>query len=474
MPDLISHTSQMRKSFMASHLLSEKIDESTVRDARNVKVDSDYREGAKGRIDSAFPDDDENEEQQEDEEEGEEEEEEEEGEEVDSHSSTAADSPVNVEGSNAERHDVHSALNSLDIRNKEDQRPTAISFHDVDKNNKTEDTKESLGRANSAKSMSLVQRRLLMFEAHDKVVDHADKKSRDKSAFREIKASPTALDATNNSQGDSWDRAPDVLRTNEEEQRPEKRLQVGSMINSEESFASVDVQWKEEGAEKEDSAITSPERHEDSFSRDIVRIKSEERLDNNKQIEDNRIVKGIEKQRESFERIESDRVEDNKDKTTKRKSSETAAESKLPTSADVVDPSVVVDDYPEDLNPFKSDEEDNNVMEIKRQTTRSSLSRSDKKVSTNPFDSEDDEEEEVAPPKPAARSSKPESRGGATTAVPTKRLVAAPQINFRSFWSDEEEERDGDMEERDKTSQGNNAPVPKPRTIRYDSVISLF
>ncbi|XP_032667703.1 FK506-binding protein 5 isoform X2 [Odontomachus brunneus] len=452
-PDLISHTSQMRKSFIASHLLSEKIDESTARDARNVKVESDYREGAKGRIDSAFPDDDENEEQEDEEEEDEEEEEEEE----DSHSSTA-DSPVNVEGSNVERNDVHNALNSLEIRNKEDQRPTAISFHDVDKNNKTEDTKESSGRANTATSMSLVQRRLQMFEAHDKV-SYVDKKDRNKSAFRETKGSPTVRDAMDNAQGDSWDQTPDVLRANEEE-CPEKRLMEETKINNEESFENVDEQRKEE-KEEENSEITS---HEDSFSRDIVPIKSEEHLDSNIPIEDNRIIgEGIKKQRE---RIEGDRAEDNEDKTIKRKSSEIVAESKLLMSADV-------DDYPEDLNPFKSDEEDN-VMEGKRQTTRGSSSRSGK-VSTNPFDSEDDEEdveEEVTPPKPAARSSKPESRGGAPTAVSTKRLLAAPQINFHSFWSDEEEERDSDLEGRNRT--GSNAPVPKPRTIKTTPEVNVM
>ncbi|XP_011153318.1 MICAL-like protein 1 isoform X2 [Harpegnathos saltator] len=476
-PDLISHTSQMRKSFMASHLLSEKIDESTVRDVRNVKVDSDYREGAKGRIDSAFPDDDENEGhedeekgEEEDEEEDDEEEEEEEEAEEDSHNSTTDDSPVNVKGPNVERYDVHSALNSLDVRNKEDQRPTAISFHDVDKNNKTEDTKESSGRANSATSMSLVQRRLLMFEAADKV-DYVDKKDREKSAFRETKSSPTARDATDDVQNDSWDQTPDVLRASDEE-NPKKCLKEGSEINSEESFANVDEQREQKKEEEEDSAITNSERHEDSFSRDIVQMKSEERFDNNKQIEDSRVIGGTERQEETFARIENDqvedKVEDKEDKTTKRRFSENAAEGNLPPSADVVDLSVV-DDYPENLNPFKSDEEDN-VMESKRQTTRGSSSSRRGKVSTNPFDSEDDEEdveEEVTPPKPAARSSKPESRGIVKTTVATKRLVAAPQINFHSFWSDEEEERDSDGEGRDRTPQGrSNAPVPKPRTIK--------
>ncbi|KMQ87586.1 mical-like protein 2 protein [Lasius niger] len=440
-PDLISHTSQMRKSFMAGHLLSEKIDESTARDAntKDVEVDSDYREEGKSRIGSAFPDDDENEE-----EEGEEEEEEE----GKSRSSTT-DSP-DAEEFSVERYNVHSMLNSLDIRSDEDQRSTAISFHDIDKERRDKDTKESPGRANERANpetrMSLVQKRLQMFEARDQI--NYPERMMDRGKV----GSPVA-------QGDSWDLEPDVLRVNQEE-RSEKRLEEDPMVKStdkhKDSFENIVKQQKEE-----DSTITSIEKRKESFSKDVVRANNEEQHTiDNARLEESSKVESIERGKESLAKIER-----RKDNETEKSYENVVGSSVLTARGiDLSDHK----DYPEDLNPFKSDEEDS-ITEGKVRTAIDSSRNS--KVSTNPFDSEDEDVEELEPPKPAARS-KLENRGAVTGAPVTKRILAAPQINLNPFWSDEEEEHDSDEEGRGTKQQGN-VPVPKPRTIKTTSEVSV-
>lgn len=438
MPDLISHTSEMRKSFMTSHLLSEKLDGSTVKDtfASTKDGDSDRHEETESRVGSAFPDDDENEE----EEENDDDEEEEEEEEQESRSSVT-DSP-DMEESNVERYDVHSALNSLDIRSDEDLQPTAISFHDIGRKRGEKDTKESPGRAgeraNSETKLSLVQKRLQMFEARDKV-DHIDKTVQSKNR-NEVTQAVTMV------RGDSWDLSPDVLPINEEE-HPEKRLEEDSIIKNidkrGDNFENVGIQ------RKEDSKITN---NEENFSKDIERVNNEERLDKDKNIENSSKVTSIERRKESFAKLENERSEDNE-------MNEGHYESAMGSSVLTAKGINLSDneDYPEDLNPFKSDEKDN-AEEGKPRTVMNS-SRNNK-VSTNPFDSEDEDVEEPEAPKPATRS-KPENRGMSTT----KRVLAAPQINLNPFWSDDEEEHDSDEERQDTTSES--VPVPKPRTIKY-------
>lgn len=434
-PDLISHTSEMRKTFMTS-LLSEKLDESP-----SAKGDLD-REEIKSRVGSAFPDDDEIEEEEENDDDEEEEEEGEEQEEKESQSSVT-DSP-DVDESNVERRDVHNALNSLDIRSDEDQRSTAISFHDIGRKRREEDTKESPGRAservNSETRLSLVQKRLQMFETRDKGghVDRTDQSKKRNAVIQNI----TIV------QGDSWDLSPDVLPTNEEE-CPEKRLEEDSIIKNtdkcKDSFENVGIQ------RKEDSKITR-ERSEESFSKD-VRTNNEEHLDKDKRLESSSKVKSIERQKENFAKIENERIEDNE-------MDEEHYESAMGSSVLTAKGINLSDneDYPEDLNPFKSDEEDNSVVDRPRTVINSTRNN---EVSTNPFDSEDEDVEELEPPKPATRS-KPENRGVSVT----KRVLAAPQINLNPFWSDEEEEHGSDEERQTRTPPGN-VPVPKPRTIKY-------
>lgn len=82
-----------------------------------------------------------------------------------------------------------------------------------------------------------------------------------------------------------------------------------------------------------------------------------------------------------------------------------------------------LEEYPEDLNPF-NDEDENDEP--------------------NPFD-------ETDKPKPAARSAQD---------TPTKRKLEAPKINLNPFWSDDEgPESEDDNKEKTK-------PVPRPRTVK--------
>lgn len=109
-------------------------------------------------------------------------------------------------------------------------------------------------------------------------------------------------------------------------------------------------------------------------------------------------------------------------------------------------------DYPEDLNPFQSDEEDEKPKQKKT-------------PSTNPFGSSDEDEEteeHVAAPRPAARSNA--SSGNKIDAqLPARRRLQAPQINLNPFWSDEEEEEEGGESDGEHEP---GKPVPKPRTRR--------
>ncbi|KYN41365.1 MICAL-like protein 2 [Trachymyrmex septentrionalis] len=197
-----------------------------------------------------------------------------------------------------------------------------------------------------------------------------------------------------------------------------------------------------------------------NFSKDFVRVNNEDRLNKDKPHENSAKVRSIERRKDNFTKIENERIENNK---MDEEHYENAMGSSV-LSAKGINLSEN-ENYPEDLNPFKSDEEDNAAEEGKSRTVINS-SKSNK-VSTNPFDSEDEDMEEPEPPKPAIRN-KPENRG---TSV-TKRVLAAPQINLNPFWSDEEEERGSDEENRDRTPS-ENVPVPKPRTIKTTPEVNI-
>lgn len=145
------------------------------------------------------------------------------------------------------------------------------------------------------------------------------------------------------------------------------------------------------------------------------------------------------------------------------------------------------EDYPEDLNPFKSDEEQEEPEEAeeveeenekegeeeeedeeritgKSVTTMNSLVTT--RDLTNPFENvEETEKKEVILPIPATRSNfKSDKANQHFVEGSIKRRLAAPQINLNPFWSDEED-HDSDLEFKERTSEI--MPTPKPRTIKY-------
>ena len=133
-----------------------------------------------------------------------------------------------------------------------------------------------------------------------------------------------------------------------------------------------------------------------------------------------------------------------------------SSEHQTPTSTSVDE------DYPEDLNPFKSDEEEEEEEEEEEMERKE----------TNPVKNVQETEEEIVgkktiiPPKPAARSNfnSNKSYQHYLAEGSTKRRLAAPQINLNPFWSDEED-HDSDLESKEKASEI--LPTPKPRTIKY-------
>ncbi|XP_031365950.1 uncharacterized protein DDB_G0284459-like isoform X3 [Apis dorsata] len=132
------------------------------------------------------------------------------------------------------------------------------------------------------------------------------------------------------------------------------------------------------------------------------------------------------------------------------------------------------EDYPEDLNPFKSDEEEEEEEEKisdKYMTIVNTTESS--KILTNPFENEEEiKRKEIIPPRPAVRSN---FNGNTVNRQfskerPTKRRLAAPQINLNPFWSDEDD-HNSDLESKEKTCEM--MPTPKPRTIKHDEGINV-
>ncbi|XP_033356462.1 EH domain-binding protein 1 isoform X1 [Bombus vosnesenskii] len=150
------------------------------------------------------------------------------------------------------------------------------------------------------------------------------------------------------------------------------------------------------------------------------------------------------------------------------------------------------EDYPEDLNPFKSDEEQEELEEAeeaaemeeekekeeeeeeeedeegitdKSVTTMNSLEPT--RDLTNPFENvEETDKKEVILPIPATRSNFKSGKANQHFVEgSTKRRLAAPQINLNPFWSDEED-HDSDLEFKERTSEI--MPTPKPRTIKHN------
>ncbi|XP_006614989.1 uncharacterized protein LOC102676728 isoform X2 [Apis dorsata] len=131
------------------------------------------------------------------------------------------------------------------------------------------------------------------------------------------------------------------------------------------------------------------------------------------------------------------------------------------------------EDYPEDLNPFKSDEEEEEEEKISDKYMTIVNTTESSKILTNPFENEEEiKRKEIIPPRPAVRSN---FNGNTVNRQfskerPTKRRLAAPQINLNPFWSDEDD-HNSDLESKEKTCEM--MPTPKPRTIKHDEGINV-
>lgn len=142
---------------------------------------------------------------------------------------------------------------------------------------------------------------------------------------------------------------------------------------------------------------------------------------------------------------------------------------KLPLSPDPqVDKSILIEEYPDDLNPFGDDEE---------QASEQIPNKLDNSIiSSNPFEDEEDEDICSLPsPKPAIRKKLRPTQGDKNIPPrhtlnpfeddeddepkekppePAKRhIIPAPKISLNPFWSDDDEKED-------------DKPVPKPRTSK--------
>ncbi|XP_015586205.1 MICAL-like protein 1 isoform X2 [Cephus cinctus] len=386
-----SQTSRMRLNFMASHLLSEKrdddsLDDRELHDPHEVEEDDD---------EDSHEDEEEFEDHADDHEE-------------DSSTIFKLNDPKNFRDLSADgsvpknlESSVHTELESnLDYSVSNSQRITAIS-HDSGTNgirvSPSENTKDA--------GLSLVQRRLKMFENVEVDV---------KGHAREVKRADDKIDAREQIVISDTEKMTVVHKSDDSEDAGGEDVATEDVlkVRQESTRSSVEDVTKEETSED----IIQEAQHPLDFPagkeitpRDILKnmqeLEPEPRSGNFETILSN--MSGIELSNEE-------------------------------------------DEYPEDLNPFNSDEEDGTDKE--RYDKKSSV----KKVSMNPFgSSEDEEEEDLVPPKPAARTNKlPEQ--------PTRRKLEAPQINLNPFWSDDEE-HNSDLEVNEKPKS---LPVPKPRTLK--------
>lgn len=530
-PDLIAQTSQMRLNFITNHLLSEWEDErSTVDDAAEGNVNASevlpsvgYRQNEANRISSAFPDDNERDVEVDDDEEKEEEKEEDE--EEDEENEEQGEKIVRVEERNREEEDkerakieenkaenkeeaastslsikfgnqvriltndaggesppkdnVHYAIeNSLDTNEDAKQQLTAISSHDTIKvkpsilDNIKDDTKELLGKVDESddteKSLSLVQKRLKMFEMHERQ-DYIGARKQMKSA-KEISLREQNSET---STSDNLISRP-VFLDNQK-------------ISNASKFPIRDKSVFVKGNITNNSKINSTDKDAGNISRNLGSIEGATPRTCNDSVpierkQDHPSNETTSSKEENTSLLESsrsttlDKVSENLEKSGNNSLVESIENTSL-TTAEGIDLSHN-EDYPESLNPFKSDDDED--TESKKHMVVNTPKNS--RISTNPFDSDDDEhtdevttkEKEIWSPKPAARTiiSKGKDEYHSSTGLPTRRRLAAPQINLNPFGSDEDDGHDSDLDQKKVTVSGI-APVPKPRTIKHTPELGL-
>ncbi|XP_043471215.1 MICAL-like protein 1 isoform X2 [Leptopilina heterotoma] len=326
------------------------------------------------------------------------------------------------------------------INDDNDQRLTAISSHDVDfkcLDDKT-NTKDLDGEAATA---SLVQQRLKMFESQDKKLKVVNTvkpalSKKDLTSF----FPPTNQEENNEIESDENDgndgndspifeskkpsekfnpRETKLKRMDTLEAEFERLLESNS-IESEQVFLN----------ETEESNIFNPPETE-------LELKPELKL------EQKDTIQSQEREIEKKEKVEID-------KNYSRSQLETD-ELNLFTAKGINLSDVQVDNYPQDLNPFADEEEE----EVEEEEIVNESKKNTSKISTNPFGSSDDEEEMKIQ----------ETR--------IKRRLKAPEISLNPFSSEDDD--DDDEYNNDNNTKGKNIerdknvpinfPVPKPRTI---------
>lgn len=416
------HTQQMRLNFMESHLLSEKLNELSVVDGPETfsSLSTSSEDSLKEL--SASPDD------------------------------SASSSPKNEIEPDAENCDPINKTLDVEGRSFENQRLTAISSHDVD--NKSLDvkknTKDFIGEA-AATSPSLVQQRLKMFESQEM------NKWKGNTAISKKDVKLTDID---NNQSSS-------LENLQPRETLESRDHSKSIKNSEsKEFSHLkeppDLDFAKSDS-KDDSNIDSKIEESETEQIDLRKLSlKKERLDGREPLQSEESSVARDDVADNCKSVEPLSPSDNdviassvsgmiiiEDNHSKSRIVQTESNLFTAKGINLSD----VDDYPEALNPFA--DEDEQIVEDQR---------SNSKISTNPFDSEEDDEPSkiVSPPRAAERSV--EMKKHHVEHVPVKRRLKAPHISLNPFFSDDDE-AESDTEVRDKTIPLN-APVPKPRTIK--------
>ncbi|KAG7209124.1 hypothetical protein KM043_015270 [Ampulex compressa] len=461
-PDLIAQTSQMRLSFMASHLLSERNEGGCAVEGTGNEDGGwqERRTGSAERVETvrepaAFPDEEE------------EEEEEEEEDETGSSVEFSIRGEATVKAVRGDLDVVHSALeDSLARKEDEEQRLTAISFHDVVRDKpvsvvgKEEDTKELLSRPNGrgeadGEGLSLVQKRLKMFETKER--KEPEKRNRLARLTPEPLEPRILVKEGIGVENRAHD--PEVLEGGDKE--TSSRIEEGiESKGSPSMMARTKIDAKSGSRVFDVDSTSRSEAISGARGNGAARDKEARLQDTNATVTSS----GKPADR-AQQRIEVD----SSDASTNLEKGQPSQESIIESSLTAMEGIDLSEDYPEDLNPFKSDEE-NDVAGANRSTTALDCSRSSK-VSTNPFESDEEEEDadrpnEVVPPKPAVRCTVlDKAKQQAVVEVPTKRRLVAPHINLNPFWSDDEEDQDSDLDGKERKTPGK-VPVPKPRTIK--------
>nr|XP_033323280.1 MICAL-like protein 1 [Megalopta genalis] len=340
---------------------------------------------------------------------------------------------------------------------KDLQKSKSSSIHAIDKdksNNlvtKTNNINEQLDDTEEPESaeshLSLVQKRLRLFENGNKK-EHVRRKE-NKTQNTEIEKSEMQsndhIELTNKNQVDS--------RNGVEAEKEQKLLDViveTPKHSMSEGTNKNTIMLSTEGCSTQNSKIIGSIDVQES---DInVGNPSQEGNEKNIMLTPEAASVSPSKSNKSFEEINID-TESSEDQT----SNDATAQSNQSCGSNTLNK-----DYPEDLNPFKSDDED----VVYDYPTSINISQSSKDLS-NPFETEEtetkqfNEKKEVTPPIPAKRTNFNNTpKEQSTVEVQTKRRLPAPQINLNPFWSDDDD-HDSDLEYQGKPP----APVPKPRTI---------